>query len=67
MRAALLIRHRFAELFLLGIEQAKLNAGERFAIRGLEFDVLEASPTRIERLLIRSGGISTVALLPSLA
>jgi putative hemolysin len=43
------------------------NAGERFAIRGLEFDVLEASPTRIERLLIRSGGTSTVTLLPSLA
>ena len=41
------------------------NAGERFAIRGLEFDVLEASPTRIERLLIRSGGASTVTLLPS--
>ena len=31
------------------------NAGERFTIRGLEFDVLQASPTRIERLLIRSG------------
>jgi putative hemolysin len=42
------------------------NAGERFAIRGLEFDVLEASPTRIERLLIRSGGTSTVPLLPGL-
>jgi putative hemolysin len=41
------------------------NAGERFAIQGLEFDVLEASPTRIERLLIRSGGTSTVSLLPS--
>jgi putative hemolysin len=41
------------------------NAGERFAVRGLEFDVLEASPTRIERLLIRSGGTSTVTLLPS--
>jgi putative hemolysin len=41
------------------------NAGERFAIRGLEFDVLEASPTRIERLLIRSGGTPTVTLLPS--
>jgi len=41
------------------------NAGERFAIPGLEFDVLEASPTRIERLLIRSGGASTVTLLPS--
>jgi putative hemolysin len=41
------------------------KAGERFAIPGLEFDVLEASPTRIERLLIRSGSASTVTLLPS--
>jgi putative hemolysin len=41
------------------------NAGERFTIPGLEFDVLEASPTRIDRLLIRSGGTSTVTLLPS--
>jgi putative hemolysin len=40
------------------------NAGERFTIRGLEFDVLEASPTRIERLLIRSGATSAVTLLP---
>ena len=40
------------------------NAGERFTIRGLEFDVLEASPTRIERLLIRSGATPTVTLLP---
>lgn len=41
------------------------NAGERFAVRGLEFDVLEASPTRIERLLIRSGATPTVSLLQS--
>ena len=34
------------------------NAGERFTVRGLEFDVLQASPTRIERLLIRSGSHS---------
>ena len=40
------------------------NAGERFTIRGLEFDVLEASPTRIERLLIRSGATPAVTLLP---
>jgi putative hemolysin len=31
------------------------NAGERFLIRGLEIDVIQASPTRIERLIIRSG------------
>jgi CBS domain containing-hemolysin-like protein len=41
------------------------NAGERFAIRGLEFDVLQASPTRIERLLIRSGATPSVTLQPS--
>jgi putative hemolysin len=40
------------------------NAGERFTIRGLEFDVLQASPTRIERLLIRSGATHPVSLLP---
>ena len=31
------------------------NAGERFSSAGLEFDVVQASPTRVERLLIRSG------------
>jgi putative hemolysin len=31
------------------------NPGERFLIRGLEIDVIQASPTRIERLIIRSG------------
>lgn len=30
-------------------------AGERFLVRGLEIDVLRASPTRVERLLIRRG------------
>ena len=38
------------------------NAGERFLIRGLEFDVIQASPTRIERLLIRSGAAAPVTL-----
>jgi putative hemolysin len=38
------------------------NAGERFLVRGLEFDVIEASPTRIERLLIRSGAAAPVTL-----
>jgi CBS domain containing-hemolysin-like protein len=41
------------------------NAGERFAVRGLEFDVLQASPTRIERLVIRSGASPPVTLQPS--
>src|SRR3954452_12505232 len=38
------------------------NAGERFFVGGLEFDVLQASPTRIERLLIRSGTPPAVPL-----
>jgi CBS domain containing-hemolysin-like protein len=38
------------------------NAGERFLVRGLEFDVVQASPTRIERLLIRAGAAAPVAL-----
>ncbi|MGQ0703679.1 MAG: hemolysin family protein [Gemmatimonadales bacterium] len=29
--------------------------GERFLIRGLEIDVLQATPTRVERLLVRRG------------
>jgi CBS domain containing-hemolysin-like protein len=39
------------------------NAGERFTVRGLEFDVLQASPTRIERLVIRSGPGAPVTLV----
>jgi CBS domain containing-hemolysin-like protein len=40
------------------------NAGERFVMLGLEFDVLQASPTRIERLLIRPGPAPAVPLSP---
>ena len=40
------------------------NAGDRFLVRGLEFDVLEASPTRVERLVIRSGATPPVPLSP---
>ncbi|MGH7517951.1 MAG: hemolysin family protein [Gemmatimonadales bacterium] len=29
------------------------NAGDRFMLQGLELDVIQASPTRVERLLIR--------------
>ena len=29
-------------------------AGERFSVAGLEFDVMQSSPTRIERLLVRT-------------
>lgn len=38
------------------------NPGERFTLLGLEFDVVQASPTRIERLLIRPGPASAVPL-----
>ncbi len=37
-------------------------AGERFLIRGLEFDVLQATRTRIERLLVRRGSPAAVPL-----
>jgi len=40
------------------------GAGERFVVRGLEFDVIEASPTRVARLLIRSNTAPSVPLLP---
>ncbi len=38
------------------------NAGERFVVQGLEIDVVQASPTRIERLLIRPGPAPAVPL-----
>ena len=38
--------------------------GERFTIGGLEFDVLQASPTRIERLVIRPDTAPAVSLRP---
>jgi CBS domain containing-hemolysin-like protein len=37
-------------------------AGERFLIRGLEIDVLQATRTRIDRLLVRRGSPTTVPL-----
>jgi putative hemolysin len=40
------------------------SSGERFTLHGLEFDVLQASPTRVERLLIRSGSVPAVPLQP---
>jgi CBS domain containing-hemolysin-like protein len=40
------------------------NPGERFLIRGLEIDVIQASPTRIERLIIRSGTSPAIPLAP---
>jgi CBS domain containing-hemolysin-like protein len=38
------------------------SAGERFLLAGLEFDVLQSSPTRIERVLIRPGPVTPVPL-----
>ena len=37
-------------------------SGERFVIRGLELDVLRATPTRIERLLVRRESPRSIAL-----
>jgi CBS domain containing-hemolysin-like protein len=36
--------------------------GERFLIRGLELDVLDASPTRVDRVLVRRGSPAQTAL-----
>ncbi len=40
-------------------------AGERFLVRGLEFEILQASPTRIERVLIRRGAPAPLVLVPA--
>jgi CBS domain containing-hemolysin-like protein len=41
------------------------NAGERFTLGNLEFDVVQASPTRIERLLIRAEPVPAITLASS--
>ena len=41
--------------------------GERFLIRDLQFDVVQASPTRVERVLIRLAPPPLVLLAPPLA
>lgn len=38
------------------------RAGERFTFKGLEFDVLAASATRVERVAVRPGPVRAVAL-----
>lgn len=38
------------------------RAGERFTVHGLEFDVLAATPTRVERVAVRHGPVRAVAL-----
>ena len=40
------------------------NSGERFVVRDLEFDVVQASPSRIERVLIRPGSGAPIILSP---
>jgi CBS domain containing-hemolysin-like protein len=40
------------------------HPGDRFTLNGLEFDVLAASPTRIERIAVRRGPVEAVALSP---
>jgi CBS domain containing-hemolysin-like protein len=36
--------------------------GERFALHGLEFDILAATATRVERIVVRPGPVRTVPL-----
>jgi len=41
------------------------RAGERFTLQGIEFDVLAASATRVERVAVRPGPVRTIALGPA--
>ncbi len=36
--------------------------GDRYRLAGLEFDILDASPTRVQRVLIRRGPIQVAHL-----
>lgn len=36
--------------------------GERFVLQGLEFDVLEATPARVQRVLVRRSPVPTIVL-----
>ena len=38
------------------------RAGERFTFKGLEFDILSASATRVERIAVRPGPVRAIAL-----
>jgi putative hemolysin len=38
------------------------RAGERFTFQGVEFDILAASATRVERVAVRPGPVRTIAL-----
>lgn len=41
------------------------RAGERFVLQELEFDVLQASPNRVERVVIRPGPVAPTSLPPA--
>ena len=41
------------------------QTGERFLIGEIEFEVLQSTPTRVERVLVRRGSLQPVVLLPS--
>ncbi len=48
---------------LLAREAGRIpNAGDRFILKGLEFDILAALPTRVERIAVRRGPVKTVTL-----
>ena len=36
--------------------------GERFLLKGLEFDILAATATRVERVAVRPGTVRTISL-----
>ena len=38
------------------------QTGERYALGGLEFDILEATPVRLERVLVRRGPVPSISL-----
>jgi CBS domain containing-hemolysin-like protein len=40
------------------------RAGERYLLKGLEFDVVQASPSRADRVLIRPGPVVAIPLTP---
>ena len=41
------------------------QAGERFLVGEIEFEVLQSTPTRVERVLVRRGSLQPVVLVPS--
>lgn len=53
---------------LLALRSGRIPlAGERFILRGLEVDVLQASQARVERVLIRRGAPAPIVLAPAAA